>query len=296
MTTPVTPPVTDLEGSAPPATDPEQPKLLRYRAAFQQIKPDADQLDPQALLIVNIDMTSAVSIATGALPKIMALRDQAAAQLPQFEIRHFDTLETLALATMHVQGEFVAASAPAGALALLYQQGVALRELLHSDATSLTRRGLMNGSKLSKFRVSPGYKILAEDLVGISSLLRNNWPSIGSKTAITLAELDEAEELSDRLLSALAARAQAPAILASAAIQRQRVFTLFVAAYDEVRRAITFLRWKEGDLETVAPSLYSGRGNVRRKKSEAPPVAPAEHPEPAPAVSPAQTGVDRLPQ
>ena len=38
---------------------------------------------------------------------------------------------------------------------------------------------------------------------------------------------------------------------------RQRAFTLLVTAYDEVRRAVTFVRWAEGDADAFAPSLYA---------------------------------------
>jgi hypothetical protein len=255
----------------------EQPKRLRYRAAFQQIEPDAEKVATKDLLVINIDVTTAVTTATGALPEILALRDQAS-KLAEFEIKNFDMLETFALATMHVQGEYVAASTPPEELLALNEQGIALREVLHSDATALAKRGLINGSKLSTFKVSPGYKILAEDLVGLSSLLRHNWDKISAKTAITMAELDQAEDLSDRLLSAVGAREQAPAVLADVSVQRQRVFTLFVDAYDQVRRAINYLRWEEGDLETIAPSLYAGRGNTRKKvdpQPTTPPVTPS---------------------
>lgn len=288
-TTQVTHP-TPGEATVQPGT--EQPTRLRYREAFQQIQPEADKVQTKDLLPINIDVTTAVTTATGALPEIMALRERAS-KIPDFEIKHFDSLEAYALATMHVQGEYVAASAPPQELLSLNAQGVALRDVLHSDATALAKRGLMNGSKLSTFKVSPGYKILAEDLVGLSSLLRHNWESIGSKTAITMAELDQAGEFSDKLLSAVGAREQAPAVLADASVQRQRVFTLFVNAYHQVRRAIAFLRWEEDDLETIAPSLYSGRGNFRKKPEPQPQpvtttaVAP---PLPSAAHSPAPVG------
>jgi hypothetical protein len=146
--------------------------------------------------------------------------------------------------------------------------------VLLSDATALAKRGLMNGSRLGTFRTGPGYKLLAEDLVGLSSLLRNNWDRISTKTAITLAELDQAEELSRKLVAAVGAREQAPAVLAEVSVQRQRMFTLFVEAYDQVRRAVSLLRWDEGDLETIAPSLYSGRGNFRKKAEPQPATLP----------------------
>jgi hypothetical protein len=80
-------------------------------------------------------------------------------------------------------------------------------------------------------------------------------------------------------VSAVGSREEAPANVAEVAQQRQRNFTLFVKAYDEVRRAVSFLRWKEGDLDRIAPSLYSGRGNSNvRPKQEPQPVVPATPP------------------
>jgi hypothetical protein len=40
---------------------------------------------------------------------------------------------------------------------------------------------------------------------------------------------------------------------------------LFLKAYDETRRAVKFLRWRERDAETIVPSLYRGRGGRGKK-------------------------------
>ena len=266
-----------------PTNPPAEPQAkLRYRAAYQQVLPEAAALKEAELLNINIDVTAAVATATGALPEIMALRERAT-KLGELDMQVFDKLSTYALALMHAQGEYVAASMPPEQLLALNDQGNTLRDLLHSDATALAKRGLMNGARLSSFRIMPGYKVLAEDLVGLSSLLRHSWDGIANKTAITQAELDLAEELSDKLLMAVGAREQAPAVLAEVARQRQRLFTLFVNAYDQVRRAVSYLRWTEDDLETIAPSLYSNR--TRRKTEK--PVTPPEPPAPAPPTGPA---------
>jgi hypothetical protein len=52
---------------------------------------------------------------------------------------------------------------------------------------------------------------------------------------------------------------------------RQRLFTLFVTAWDQVRRALGFLRWNEDDVDDIAPSLYAGRA---RRKTDVPPEPP----------------------
>ena len=41
--------------------------------------------------------------------------------------------------------------------------------------------------------------------------------------------------------------------------QRARAFSLLAAAYDGARRALTYLRWKVGDADTIAPSLTRKR-------------------------------------
>ena len=192
--------------------------------------------------------------------------------MAEFDIQHLDQLETYALATMHAHGDYIAASAPPEALLALNEQATALRDILYSDALALSNRGLISGERLPDMKSAVGYKLLATDLVALSSLLRRSWDTISTKTAVTMSELDRAEILSDQLLSAVGAREQAPAVIADVSQQRQRVFTLFVNSYDQARRAISFLRWNEDDLETIAPSLYAGRST--HKKSEPGTVVP----------------------
>ncbi|WP_437293039.1 hypothetical protein [Sorangium sp. So ce426] len=67
-------------------------------------------------------------------------------------------------------------------------------------------------------------------------------------------------------------------------------------AYDQTRRAIAYLRWNEGDADTIAPSLYKGRGGRAASSSdtaEAPedgaPAGPPASPGAAPPVVPRDT-------
>ena len=56
--------------------------------------------------------------------------------------------------------------------------------------------------------------------------------------------------------------------VAAAAQARQRTYTLLAKAYNQVRRAVCFLRRDEGDADAVAPSLYAGRGGRKKVQSE----------------------------
>jgi hypothetical protein len=100
----------------------------------------------------------------------------------------------------------------------------------------------------------------------VSSLVyREAWPTLSHHTSVTQQELDEAEHTAEQLTFAFATRADRNTAINEANDQRRRNFTLLAQAYDEVRRGLTYLRWHEGDVEQIAPSLYRGRGGSRRR-------------------------------
>lgn len=136
----------------------------------------------------------------------------------------------------------------------------------------MAKRGIVDGERLKQLKGAVGFRNLATDLVSLGALVRENWTAIGGKTALSLADLDKAEVLGDRILTAVGLREQGPAVVAEAADIRQRAFSLFASAYDEARRAVNFLRWNEDDADTIAPSLYGGRS---RRKAADPVPAPA---------------------
>jgi len=63
-------------------------------------------------------------------------------------------------------------------------------------------------------------------------------------------------------------RHEVPERATEAADVRRRADTLFVRAYDEVRRIVAYLRWHEGDADSIAPSLYAKRKASRRRRKE----------------------------
>ena len=287
-----------LNVSAPPAAaagDPsEGPVLHRYRLAYEKALPASQALDVKQLIPINIDVPTAIATTLGKLPGIQALRNRAKA-LGEFDITVFDELEGHALATGYAHIRYMGASAKPEAILELNERAMRLRNTLYADAVALATRNLISGDRIGEFKATVGYKNLAFDLMALADLIRSNWSTVASKTAITTNDLDEAELLGDQLMSAVGAREQTPSSVADITVQRLRNFTLFVNSYDEVRRAVSFLRWREDDLEQVAPSLYSGRNNsnLRKKGSDTPPAT--DH-APAPAsTAPALPGTVPLP-
>lgn len=99
---------------------------------------------------------------------------------------------------------------------------------------------------------------------------------------MTASELDQAETLANRLEIALGVKEQGPAGAPEASHTRNKAFHVFLKAYDAARRVVTFLRWNEGDVDSIAPSLYAGRFS---RKTEVADETAAEAPAPAQPVA-----------
>jgi hypothetical protein len=242
--------------------------------AYARAQPAARAIPTEKLVPLNLDLTSAIVTATGALPRILPFRASAAA-LSAFDIANFDELDTYIRAAIHAHTQVRIASAPPSALEELTLQGTALRRTLLKDAEALLSRDLLEPDCLRNFDARTGYRKLAFDLMGLAGLFRDHWPEITGRTGVITEELDRAELIGDQLVTLVGLRARTPAAIAEAAEQRRRHFTLLVRAYDQVRRAIGYLRFDEGDLEASAPSLYTGKQRKRR-------AATAHAPAPAP--------------
>ena len=237
---------------------------LRFRDAYQRIIDEMNKVPASELIPINIDIPAAVATALGAMPEIMALRSKLVA-LPDFDIARLDKLEAYTLAIGHAHTRWLGASAPTESLEQISQEATVKRELLLSDASALAKRNMIDGQRLKELKGPIGFKNLSFDLFNLADMLRSNWTAISGKSALQLTELDQAEVLADRLITAVGLREQGPAIVAESAESRQRAFTLFVSAYDQVRRAVSYLRWNEDDVDTIVPSLYAGRNTGRAR-------------------------------
>jgi len=248
-------------------SDPSQDNVQvpRFRDAYQSLLSEIRAVPSNALITINLDIPLGVTTALGALPEIRALRPRVVAEMPQLDVIRFDKLEAYTLAMGHAHALYMAASSPAEALDEISETATKLREMLFSDAAALAQRNIIDGERLKQLKGAHGFRNLAFDLFVLAAMLRDNWSKISSRTALQLKELDQAETLADRILTSVGQREQGPGVVAEAAEIRQHAFTLFVSAYDHARRAVSFLRWNEEDVDEIAPSLYAGRTTGRKK-------------------------------
>jgi hypothetical protein len=238
--------------------------------AMARIAPHAAALSVEELTQVNLDLQEATATILGVLPEVLALREQLIKELPAFDIAHVDKLEDYALALRFAHAAYQTATEPPDDLRQLADEAAALRERLLADATALSLHGLLDPRKLESLKGAHGIKNVAQDLQMLSHILQESWPQIQGKCATEAAHLQSASRIATRLTRIVGLREQGPTQEAAATEQRDRVFKLTMRAYDEVRAAVSYVRRKIGDADSITPSLYKNSGKARARPNTTP--------------------------
>jgi hypothetical protein len=251
------------------STEPAAPSAPNAAAeAFAKVEPELASLAAEALAPVTVDLNAAVTSVLAAAPRVREHREAIATQLPHHPLWAVDKLETYAQAAWyaHLLHSY-SSSSPESAKALIEEAG-RLRDDLLIAAEALAHRALLDTDAVARIRKGSPNPDLAADLSALASLFRESWGKVSSKTAVEKSEIDRAAELGPAVLVASAAKKHKNT---DTEAQRARAFTLLVNAYDACRQALAYLRWKEGDAETIAPSLFkkrAGRKPGTGKKEE----------------------------
>ena len=191
--------------------------------------------------------------------------------LPEFPADRLGKFPDYVLALFIAQSCYALATTPVEELPALLDEATARCDVMIAEGKTLIVRGLFNSDALDDLTGTHGYKSVAFDLSGLAQLFKAAWPSIQGKTGLQQSEIDQADQLALKLAAAVAHRENAQSI-AEATDIRQRMFTLFSASYDQIRRGVSYLRWSEGDVDEIVPSLYAGRQNsnaVKKATSDA---------------------------
>lgn len=258
--------------------------LPRFRLAFEKLLPELEAIPESELVTVNLEVQAGIGTVFALMPGIRARRAEVAKVVhADFDLSGFDRLEEYALALGHTHGLFLWAGQPLRTPDALTEEALEARGLLASDAEALSRRKLLNKAQVDAIRGRSGHRNLGYDLLAWVGLFREHWPSIAGRTATSLEEIEGFELLADRLIAALTEKERSDLKLSKAAELRKRAFTAFIRAYDDVRRLVTFARWKEKDADKIAPSLYAllnkPRGGATKEMEDDDTTDPVVEPE-----------------
>jgi hypothetical protein len=257
----------------------------KFEEAYKRVEPDLLALSPEEIAPINLDIASAVATVLFLWAGILKLRDTIVRVLIGFDIARFDKLEDYAMALGHANTMHLIATQPPDELQAIHDESAAMRETLYTDTMALVRRGFIKEASIKELKGLTGYKNIAVDLQILATLLKANWPTIEGKCGIQMSELDHALKLSTVMFGIVGFSDNGSDAQAATADMRARAFTLFTRAYDDARRAVIFLRWHEGDADSIAPSLHPGKSASKKKPADEP---NATLPAATPVVNPAQ--------
>jgi hypothetical protein len=263
------------ESAAPAASPPNA-----AADAFTKVEPELGALPTEEVMPLPTDFGAVVNAVLAAVPRILEHRDIIAEQLPRHPIALVDKLETYAQAAWYTHLVHSYASNGPEAIKALVDEAQRLREGMLIAAEALAHRNLLDADAVAHIRKGSGNADTAGDLTALAALFKESWGKVSSKTAVERHEIDRAAELGPAVLVALHAKKNAGKPVDTES-QRARAFTLLAHAYDACRQALAYLRWKEGDADSIAPSLTKKRpgrkpGSGKEAVAEEAPAPTAE--------------------
>jgi hypothetical protein len=247
--------------------------LEEAEVAYNRVKAEIEALNVTDLAALNVDIVSATSIALGVADRIFTFRDRMA-KLPEFEIRHIDSLVDYAKAAWYLYVTNLPVPEPADA-ANLIEEVAELRAKLLMWAAPLVFAGKFEESAIARIKEGSGNKDAPSDLVALVGLYRSKWEEIKSMCGVTEEDLVRGAQIGPAVFAVISRReAKSSASTPEGSLRVRRAWTLLDRAYAQCRRALQFLRAEEGDADLIAPSLRKNSG-ARSSSDTSQPVPPS---------------------
>jgi len=242
--------------------------------AFTRLEKKLVAASADAEKLAGLEVSSVVTTVLAALPALVEQRAAIVAALPKHPIALLDELEDRALAAWHANLLAVHAQGAKTEVAPLEAEGKRLREDLLIAAEPLAHRDLLDRAKLTDIRL--GDASMAADLVALGELYLTGWAKIAGKTPVEKKEAERASKLGAELLLAIETQQQLVhlAELGDPEELKAKALTLVLEAYDACRRALAYVRWNEGDLETLAPAVKKKVARAKKAPGDESPTPP----------------------
>ena len=241
--------------------------LDAQRVAFDNLLATISAVPKEEQRHVNLDLPGVFTTIYKTLAQT-AIYEPKVAKLEFTDHPAIKMLPDLVLAGLYIENEIASTSQATNELAPKIEEGTALAQIMVADIKALVLRKVLPVDALGDYNSGNGFHALATNLGHVARLADRNWAAIEGRSGITRADIKRAGELNQEIFKYLGERATNGGDLAQLAALRAQNFTLIVRAYDELRRAIAYLRYHEGDVDEIAPSLFANRGGTRTRKDE----------------------------
>ncbi len=239
--------------------------LTSARGHFERMLPAIEGLLEAEMRHVGFDVPLAVSLVLGSLTRLRQMQEVFDG-LPGLNGRLLDELESAAMAAWYAHLMYV--QEPEGrVLEAMAAEAIELRATLRIAAEILAVKGELPLGELAGLGVGSDSLAIARDLTQLATVFQRNAQRLAGRTAVTATEIERAASLGPELMMALSMSHLEDALSASARRLRERACTLLELQWEQVRLAVGFLRWHEGDVDELVPSLRVSRARRRPTRS-----------------------------
>ncbi len=236
--------------------------------ALTLLRSEMAALSESELSPMNVDISLAVSRALGVLPAVARDRARMGTECPNADLHAIDSLEARALAAAAANVQFEAAVNPPQGLLQLVAEAFDARTVLNNAVALLVSCGILSQEQFAGLKGGHGYRDAADDILLLARVFTSNWDQVNGQVPFNRDHLNRLRGVGERILRLLGEKDLTPVHATDIAKARARAFTLLDRSYDEIRRVLTFVRWTEGDVDLIAPSLRinAGRRDRHRKR------------------------------
>jgi hypothetical protein len=244
--------------------------VVDYQVSYETTAADRAELAEADVLEVNVDVPNACTAARSSLKRLAELRPRMQ-DLP-VELAQIDKVGVYAEALSFAHALYAIEAAPPAGMQELYDSLLRTRGLLRLDASNLAARGFIKEESIAGLKGDSGHENVAYDVLSLTAMHAAASSKSAGRSTVSAADLEQARKDASAFLNLLGLREQQLKTRSALNEQRRRAFTLLITAYDEARRAASFLQWKQ-ESDKQLPSLYAARGAGRPKQGATPQVS-----------------------
>lgn len=240
---------------------------LAAEEAFARRRAELGAIPAREVLRVNLEAMDVVGVILKVEPRIRTLRSEFERCLRVFNFELADALRDCALAFYFAETVCLATARPVRCPPELLKEAKHTRARLLHFVKACAARGLVDAARWSELRGANGYRNTASDLGVLVSIVQTS-PKLMEfeQTLLLPGELKRADLLGRELLVIAAKSDRRSEELSQSREMRARAFTLLMRSYNEVRRAVAYVRAEFGDADSFAPTLFTKHSHRRARQ------------------------------
>jgi len=259
--------------------DPQQLALERHLEAIQQVS-------AEDLIHLNRDISTLVSTVRAVVVRTAPFA-ATIASLSLTDHVLLGRMADLAEGLSYIHSRVTTGTRRVIEIAPLAEEAETLLAIFTGELKMLALRKVIPEATIPSLDTTRGYNPLATNLRKLATFAQDNWGTIEARCGLAAEDIKRAVALHGEILGALGERTNDDKETTALVLLRNQTFTLLIHAYEELRRAMFYIRYKEGDADAFVPSFYATRGaRSRNEETGSTPLTGGPAGEPAPVEPP----------